>query len=182
MLSNGGIKMIKCLRRTGLVLVLFTVFTLHLSAAEMMSVTVKETQVRDRPSFLGKIVATLVYGDRIPISTERGDWVQVNTDNGITGWVHLSALTKKQIVLQEGDESVEQSATSEEVAMAGKGFNKEVEQQYKEEKNLDYTWIDRMEKIVYPSETLFQFLDGQDVPAGDIPQMEETETEEGGKS
>jgi uncharacterized protein YgiM (DUF1202 family) len=143
--------------------VLLTIFALHLSANEMMSVTVKETQVRDRPSFLGTIETTLNYGTRISVTKKQGNWAQVKLENGVDGWVHLTALTKKRIVLQEGDEAVEQSATSEEVAMAGKGFNKEVEQRYKEEKNLDYTWVDRMEAIDYPSEDLFRFLDGKEV-------------------
>ncbi|MEW5818479.1 MAG: SH3 domain-containing protein, partial [Spirochaetota bacterium] len=74
------------------------------------------------------------------------------------GWVHSSALTAKQIVLKAGDKDVQQSASSSEVALAGKGFNKEVEAEYKEKNNIDYTWIDQMEKIVFPPDKLLAFL------------------------
>ena len=42
-----------------------------------------------------------------------------------------SALQTKKIVLAAGSENVQQGASSGEVALAGKGFNEDVEQQYK---------------------------------------------------
>jgi len=54
------------------------------------------------------------------------------------------------------------------VALAGKGFNKEVEAQYKDEKQLDYTWVDRMEGYRVSPEQVLAFLQagGLPVPGG----------------
>ena len=47
----------------------------------------------------------------------------------MTGWIHQSALTSKQIVMNSGA-AVSSSANSQEIALAGKGFNEDVERQY----------------------------------------------------
>lgn len=79
--------------------------------------------------------------------------------------MHSSELTEKQLALKAGS-NVGQSASGSEVALAGKGFNEQVEQQYKSEKHIDYTWVDRMEKIAYPPERLVQFLEAGELHGG----------------
>jgi hypothetical protein len=110
-----------------------------------MRVTVKETKVRATPSALGKIVGVLVYGDRVTVVDESKGWKKISMpEKKIQGWVSLSALTEKDVALSAGSENVDQSASSNEVALAGKGFNEDVEKQYKADANLDYTWVDKM--------------------------------------
>jgi len=124
----------------------------------MMSVTVREAPVRATPSFLGRILTTLAYGDRVHVVSTRGDWVQVALPSGNgNGWLAASALTQKEIVLQSGG-NVSQGASSSEVALAGKGFNEQVEQQYQKDTDLDYGEVDLMEKDTIPSDTLIAFL------------------------
>jgi SH3-like domain-containing protein len=140
--------------------VLLTVAAGIVSAApQSMSVTVRETQVRATPSFLGAVLAVLAYGDRVDILATERDWMKVALPGGKQGWVHQSALTEKRVVLQAGSGSVEQSASGDEVALAGKGFNKEVEAQYKAENNLDYTWVDRMEGFVVSPQQVLAFVE-----------------------
>ncbi|HTO21218.1 MAG TPA: SH3 domain-containing protein, partial [Spirochaetia bacterium] len=107
----------------------------------------KQTQVRDKPSYLGKILGVLSYGDRVTVVDDSNKaWLKVTGPDGkLTGWVSASALTTKKIVLAAGSENVQQGASSGEVALAGKGFNEDVEQKYKSEGKLDYTWVDKME-------------------------------------
>jgi uncharacterized protein YgiM (DUF1202 family) len=126
-------------------------------ASKQMSVTVKETQVRATPSYMGKILAVLVYGDRVSVLAEQNGWARVSLKSG-EGWVNLSALTTKKVVLQSGSQNVSTGASSGEVALAGKGFNQEVENQYKQEKNLDYTWVDRMGSFTATPEQVLAFL------------------------
>jgi uncharacterized protein YgiM (DUF1202 family) len=138
------------------------------AAPKQMSVTVKETQVRVTPGFMGKILAALVYGDRVQVVDVQNGWAKVNLpavksgSSGsrpqVEGWVHLSALTDKKIVLKSGAANVGETASSGEVALAGKGFNEEVEAQYKENNKLDYTWVDRMESFVVSPEQAVTFL------------------------
>lgn len=125
-----------------------------------MSVTVKQTQVRDKPSFLGKILGVLKYADRVTVVDQSNKaWVKVTGPDGkLTGWVSASALTTKKIELAAGSENVQQSASSGEVALAGKGFNETVEQQYKADGKLDYTWVDKMEQITVTPDQLSAFV------------------------
>jgi len=123
------------------------------AAPQAMSVQVKEVQARATPSFLGKVVGTLAYGDRVSVLETRSGWARVSLPSGKgEGWVNLTALTEKTVVLKSG-QNVEQTASSGEVSLAGKGFNSQVEAQYKEEQKLDYTPVDAMEKMsVSPAE------------------------------
>ena len=135
------------------------------AAAEQMSVTVKETQVRAAPSYLGKILGLARYGDRLDILEKRSGWARVALPAGkLQGWVSLSALQEKRIVLKAGEAGSAGGASSGEVALAGKGFNKEVEAQYRDEKQLDYTWIDRMESYRVSPEQVLAFLRAGGLP------------------
>ena len=124
---------------------------------KVMSVQVKEGQLRAKPSFLGKIVAMLSYGDRVAVLEEQADWMRVSLerDNNLNGWIHTSALTKKKIELKAGSEVAQVSDS--EVVIAGKGFTSQVEQEFKlANRNLDYTWIDKMEKEFVVSQNEIQ--------------------------
>jgi hypothetical protein len=132
-------------------------------AADQMSVTVKQTQVRDKPSYLGKILGVLAYADRVtildqPAGTPKG-WLKVQGPDGrLQGWVNASALVKNKIALAAGSENVQSEASSGEVVAAGKGFNSDVEAQYKKDQKLDYTWVDKMEAFEVSPEKVSAFL------------------------
>jgi uncharacterized protein YgiM (DUF1202 family) len=146
-------------------LVVALLFVAGLSIAQtpkQMSVTVKETQVRATPSYLGRILAVLAYGDRVDVIAEQGGWARVRLPSG-EGWVHLSALSSKRIVLQSGSQNVGTGASSSEVALAGKGFNQEVEDKYRQDNQLDYTWVDRMGAFTVSPEEVLAFLEEGDL-------------------
>jgi uncharacterized protein YgiM (DUF1202 family) len=127
--------------------------------AAPMSVNVKETQIRATPSYLGKILGLARYGDRLEVLAKQNGWAKVTLPAGKgQGWVNLSALQDKRIALKAGDAAATGGASSGEVALAGKGFNKEVEAQYRDETQLDYGWIDRMESYRVTPEQVLAFL------------------------
>jgi uncharacterized protein YraI len=142
---------------------LLTIAGLGLSAAmalaataTIMSVQIRKADIRDTPSYLGKIVTSLAYGDKVTVQSESGAWLQVSAA-GQSGWIHNSALTRKNIVMKAG-EGAQTSASSGEMALAGKGFNSEVEGQFKaNHKDIDFTWVDKMEKIKIPPKELSGF-------------------------
>jgi len=114
-----------------------------------MSVFVKQTQVRETPSYLGKVLAVLAYGDKVTVLEQPAgapkSWKKIGVPGkNLQGWVNASALTEKTVKLQAGSENVQQGASSGEVALAGKGFNETVEKEYRTDTKLDYTWVDRM--------------------------------------
>jgi hypothetical protein len=137
--------------------------SLFAAAPKQMSVTVKETQVRDKPNYLGKVLGVLAYGDRVAVLDQPADapkgWLKVaGPDGRLQGWVNSSALTQKEIVMKSGDAAVSQTASSSDVALAGKGFNSDVEAQYKQDKKLDYAWVDAMESYRVEPQKVSQFL------------------------
>ncbi len=137
---------------------LLVVFTGFAEPQKTMSVQVREGQLRSTPSFLAEILAKPPYGDRVEIVQDKGPWKKV-TNRGVQGWMHISALTTKNIVLRAGAANVQTTATGSEIALAGKGFNEEVEKQYKNlNRNLDYAWVDRMEKFQVSSNQMQAFL------------------------
>lgn len=139
------------------------------AATEMMSVQVREGQLRAKPSFLGKVYSSVYYGDRLSVLETQGSWVRVQGDEG-GGWIHSSALTPKKVVLQSGSEDMDTGATSDELALAGKGFNDEVEAEYRElHPKADFTWVDRMEKMTVSSRKAVAFLREGGVGTGGTP-------------
>ena len=62
------------------------------------------------------------------------------------------------------------STSSDELALAGKGFSKQVENEFKEKNpNVNYAWIDRMEKFVVSETQIKRFLkEGKLSPKGGL--------------
>jgi uncharacterized protein YgiM (DUF1202 family) len=124
-----------------------------------MSVQVKNGQIRANPSFLGKVLAPLNYGDRVQVLEQQGDWSKVSAAGGQTGWIHSTALTKKNIAMKAGGQDAQTGGSGDEPALAGKGFNSDVEADFKaKNRNIDFTWVDKMEKFKVAPEAMQQFL------------------------
>jgi hypothetical protein len=136
---------------------------------KIMSIQVKNGDVRSSPSFLGKIVAQLKYGDQVVVQNVKGPWVLIDRPEGSTdGWMHSSALSVKKIVLNPGPSDVEQAASSDEITLAGKGFNQQVENDFKSKNpQVDFTWINKMEKMTVSQNQIQAFIkEGQLAPKG----------------
>jgi SH3-like domain-containing protein len=139
-------------------------------ARKAMSVQVRQGQVRATPSFLGKVIATLAYGDRVETLEEKGGWVRiVPPGSKATGWIHSSALTEKRVVLRAGKKEADVAASTGELALAGKGFNADVEAAFKaRNREIDFTWIDRMQNLNVPPGKIDAFVqEGKLIPAGE---------------
>lgn len=137
----------------------FALIPVFAATAKEMSVQVRNGQLRADPSFLGKMVASLDYGARVTVAEEKGDWRRVVLPDGKAGWIHQSALTPKKIVMQAGAADVSTAASGQELALAGKGFNSDVEADFKRKNaEIDFSWIDRMEKIKFSAADMTAFL------------------------
>jgi len=126
-------------------------------AAETLTVTVKTTKLRKSPKFYAPAVTTLNYGDTIQKLDQQGDWIQGLTTAGLQGWVHGSAVEEPSFSLTARRTSGT-GTTADEVALAGKGFNEQVEKEYQKTANLDYTWVDRMSRISISDEDMERFF------------------------
>lgn len=117
--------------------------------AATMSIQVRETQLRATPDYFGKIIGRASYGDRVTIEDKKDGWKKVRLKKGgLTGWLNASALSEKEITMAAGEKGVKQTASSSELQLAGKGFNPEVEKEFKNRnKEISFQWVDRMETI-----------------------------------
>ena len=126
----------------------------------------QSAQVRGTPSALAQVVTTLTYGQTVEGLATQGDWQQVRTPAGATGWVQRSALAANQPRLSgSGGASVKTGASAKEMALAGKGFGKAVEVQFRaDHPGLDFSWVDRMERTRVPSSELQRFAKAGGLP------------------
>lgn len=134
--------------------------------AATMSVQVRNCRVRATPSQLGATVTAVDYGAVVQAGTPQNGWYPVTTADGKTGWLHESALSRKQLAMRAGTTDANTGVSSDEVALAGKGFNKEVEAKVRREGKLDYTWVDRMSAFNVGSDQIAKFRTQGHLPGG----------------
>lgn len=135
-------------------------------AAGVVNVQVRDGQLRSAPSFLGRIVGQVGYGQAVTVAESQGDWSRVAAGS-VSGWIHASALTTADLGLQSGSGGAPSSVTEKEMALAGKGFNAQVEKQYRSSHGGDFASVDRMERQGVQTERLVAFLrQGGVGPAG----------------
>ncbi len=148
-------------------LLFLAMFTAY--AQGVMSVQVKETPLRSSPNFLGKVVAKVAYTEQVEVIEEQAGWSEVNViSSGQNGWIHSSALTSKTIILNPGIGDIERAASSDEIALAGKGFGPEVEEQYKQDNSgANYVVVDKMEKVVVSEQQMIKFLEVGGISPGE---------------
>jgi hypothetical protein len=120
-----------------------------------MYVTAKTIEVKSSTAFFADTLGTLPYGAPVSILQEYGRWALIKSSEppGLSGWVAAASLTSKRIIVSSST-----SASANEIALAGKGFNQEVENAYRQNGTLNYDAIDALEAIRIPSRQLFSFL------------------------
>jgi len=126
---------------------------------DLMTIQVKRAQLRSAPNYFSQVKGEARYAERVLIVREQGAWTLVRKDDATAeGWINSSALTSKRLQLAAtGDAPV--SASTEEQALAGKGFNSEVEAQYKaRNKKADFATVDRMEQLKIPENEVAGFI------------------------
>jgi hypothetical protein len=114
-------------------------------AAETLVIKVQTTQLRGKPQFFAPGVAALKAGDKLTKVAEASGWMQVRTAAGAAGWVHGSAVAPPGSQVFAGAGDMKTQATANEVVLAGKGFNKQIEDNYRAKNaGVSYAWVDRM--------------------------------------
>jgi len=116
-------------------------------------VSVKTTDLK---SSAGKKMATLNYGDKVTVTQVDGKNVEVKsaTDATLIGWAPVANFTVKKIVT--GSTS---TTTAKEVALAGKGFNQDIENTYSSQGQVDFADVDKIEAITADENALMRFIE-----------------------
>jgi uncharacterized protein YgiM (DUF1202 family) len=129
-------------------------------------VNVKTLQLKSGTGFFaGKSGTPLAYGEQVMVLQVKGKWVEVQyrSRSAFSGWTNSSNLTAKRIVASGGTGS----ASAKEVAMAGKGFNKEVENAYKRNGRFNYAAVDAVEAVTVSERDLYNFITEGRLSLGD---------------
>jgi len=134
--------------------------------AEAVTVVVRATSIRKDRQFYAPALGQASYGDRLAVLGKEGDWVHVRAGS-LTGWVHASAVTEKTVKAEARAPSAA-AQSDEDVALAGKGFNPQVEKEYrKQNPEANYAAVDRMEKLTVSEKDVAAFLrEGHLTPRG----------------
>lgn len=149
------------------VLAVLLVLSAGMTFAASMSVQVQTSKLRATPSQLGRVVATVKYGEVMQVESSQKVWYAVTTPDGKKGWLHESVLSKKPIAMRAGTTDAAIGVSSDEVALAGKGFNEQVEAKLKADKSLDFTWVDRMVAFDISSDQIVTFRKQGNLPGGE---------------
>ena len=127
--------------------------------AENLFVKVQSARLRKEPKFYAATIVFLKAGESVTKISSQTGWYFVKTTGGIKGWLHSSAVQSKKVDLVTMDKSLKAKASADEVALASKGFNEQVEKEYKERnKDISFAWVDRMLTIKVSPEQLMRFL------------------------
>lgn len=112
-----------------------------------MNVQVREAIVRATPNYMGASTGKVVYGGQVNVVSEEGNWYKIENP---AGWVPKSAITKHKIAVNPDQKFTSMETKHDEVALAGKGFNPQVEAQYKKDNAslaAAYADVDKIEKL-----------------------------------
>lgn len=135
------------------------ILIVSLLVAETLTVKVQSTSLRNSPKFYAPSVQPLNAGDKVEKIAVQNGWIQVKTAGGVVGWVHVSALEVPKFDLMATNKGLKTQASADEVALAGKGFNKQVEESYKaKHKDVSFAWVDKMLQIKIAAAQVEEFL------------------------
>ncbi len=135
----------------------------YADVGDTLYVNAKEVSVRGGTGFFSGTLGEVYYGDRVTITAEKDKWVQIMPESNpsLKGWVSSDVLTKKKIIVRNGQNAV--NASADELALAGKGFSAEIENSFKGSKGgLRYDLVDQIEQNKVPEQELYTFIvDGE---------------------
>ena len=127
------------------------------AAAETVTVITRENTVREDCRFLAPVKTRVNYGDQLDVTSREGDWFRVKFRNA-KGCIHKNAVTERTAALSDTSKKG-YAATGDEVVLAGKGFNPEVEKSYKgKHPELDFNAVDSIENYRVSDDSLKSFI------------------------
>ena len=120
-----------------------------------MYVAAKTVELKSSTGFFASTQGKLGYGVAVTVLQINGKWAEVRAASGsVSGWTTIANLSSKRIVSGGGTGG----ATASEVALAGKGFNQEVENAYKAGGRLNYADVDKTEAQKVTNQELYNFI------------------------
>jgi hypothetical protein len=119
-------------------------------------VAVKTVELKSSAGLFSSAVATLRYGDQVTATRVNGKLVEVRSaeDPSLTGWAAAVNFSTKRIISETAA-----TASEKEIALAGKGFNQELESSYQSKGELNFADVDKVEAITADEAELNRFIE-----------------------
>jgi hypothetical protein len=129
-----------------------------------MYVATKTIELKSATGFFASAKGTLAYGAAVTVLQIKGNWAEVRSvaNTAVSGWTAVANLSSKRIV-----SGAAAGTTASEVALAGKGFNQEIENAYKAKGRLNYADVDRTEAQKVSKKELQDFINAGHLSQGD---------------
>ncbi|HUH01631.1 MAG TPA: SH3-like domain-containing protein [Kofleriaceae bacterium] len=125
---------------------------------ETVTVRVMSAKLMGAPKFIGKTVTEVSRGAHLAFQDKKSSWYQVQTDSGQVGWIHSSAVVDKKVQLSSDPGGGGNSASQDEIELAGRGFTPEVEKEYRSKhRELDFSHVDKIEALTLDTEVVASF-------------------------
>lgn len=171
-----------------LILLLFSFFLVTAEDTEPqvgdeVAISVQNQSIYPMPAFYASPVVPVSYGTTAVIDEINGEWYRITTSLGQVGWIHRTSVTGA-IQTASGGTSASGNVTSDEIMLAGRGFNQDIEEAYAgENPELDFSKVDNMESSwTVSSQQLYQFLvNGNLIEGTGSTTQPETPSTEGGR-
>ncbi|MCF8068054.1 MAG: SH3 domain-containing protein [Desulfobacterales bacterium] len=116
------------------------------AAIQTALISTKENHIREYNRFYAPSLVKVYFEDEVEVISQDGDWFKVKF-NEVEGWIHKSAIVKnKKQELRPVLLGAEMAPEEEdEVTLAGKGFNPEVEYALSQENpELNFAKVDEI--------------------------------------
>lgn len=129
------------------------------SQGDTLIVTRKQTKLRAQKRVFAPGVQDLVEGDKLEFLAKDGAWISARYQQ-TTGWLHGSDVSERKDVRLSG-QGVRETYTAAETGAAKKGFNPQVERQYRLDNpalNAAFARVDELEKLRVDENELRTFL------------------------
>lgn len=121
-------------------------------------IQVRQLQVKSAPNYLSSTVSTLGYGAEVEVVSEEGNWYRIAAP---AGYIPKNAVGRSAGSVDSSQKYAAKGVTHDETALAGKGFNPQVEGQYKQSSQslaAAYRQVDRVEAIRISDGALRSFI------------------------
>lgn len=131
--------------------------------AETMKVSQPNQQLFPDPDFASTPLASVPVGAEVSVIRQAGDWYKVEFQ-GKSGWMHRQAFPQAKAPAKLSLPSLltggaVKQATSDEVALAGKGFTPEVEAGYRQKHpEANFALVDKVEAFKVDEGQLMTFI------------------------
>lgn len=128
-------------------------------APASVTVTRKVTKLREQKRLFAPAVAELHEGDKLVLEGKEGAWLVV-TFAKLRGWLHETDVSSNPEVRLSG-EGVRENYSASEASAARKGFNPDVERDFRRQKpELEpaFRLVDRLQARAVPEDDLRAFL------------------------